>query len=261
MPHIQLKESIHTQAQRLPGPWFALLQSALDAASFNTLNNHIEQRRQAGATIYPPEPFRALHLTTPEAVQVIILGQDPYHGPGQAQGLAFSVPTGFKRPPSLRNIFLEIAGSPSTAGGSATAQPSLLPESAHTVDAKTRSAGYDNDLTRWARQGVLLLNTVLTVEDGQPASHARQGWEAFTDAIIHSVARTGPKAFLLWGAHAQAKQALLPQEAGHLVLTANHPSPLSARRPPQPFLGCAHFSQVNDWLQQHGRAPIDWAGL
>lgn len=260
MTHTQLQEPIHAHAQHLPPAWHTRLQDALAAPSFAALDRYIEQRRQAGATIYPPEPFRALHLTAPDTVRVIILGQDPYHGPGQAQGLAFSVPTGFRRPPSLRNIFLEIAGLPATAGGSGTIQPSLLQEPAHTVDAKTRSAGYDNDLTRWARQGVLLLNTVLTVEDGQPASHARQGWEAFTDAIIHSVARTGPKAFLLWGAHAQAKQALLPEGAGHLVLTANHPSPLSAQRPPQPFLGCAHFAQANAWLRQQGHAPIDWAG-
>ena len=167
----------------------------------------------------------------------MILGQDPYHGPGQAQGLAFSVPDDCKRPPSLRNIFNEIAQEyPGTA----------LP------------AG--NDLSPWADQGVLLLNTALTVEDGQPASHAKRGWETVTDALIALVAQDpSPKAFLLWGAHAQAKQALLPSNSGHLVLMSNHPSPLSARRPPVPFLGCGHFLATNRWLADQGKNPIDWA--
>lgn len=195
---------------------------------------HLRQRIQAGAVIYPPAPFRALALTPPTDVRVVILGQDPYHGPGQAEGLAFSVPPGVKPPPSLRNLFLELQRDldlPVPANGS---------------------------LVRWAGQGVLLLNTCLTVEDGQPASHAGRGWEAFTDAVIRHCSQTGPaKAFLLWGAHAQKKRALI-DDARHAVLQANHPSPLSARRPPMPFLGCGHFSAVNRWLVEQGQPPMCW---
>ena len=232
----RLSEPLQDHVDRLPPGWRALLDDALSSSSFAALQRFIEQRRAEGAVIYPASPFRALDLATPESTRVVILGQDPYHGPGQAQGLAFSVPEGFKRPPSLRNMFNEIAacfgGDPATFG---------------------------NDLERWARQGVLLLNTSLTVEDGAPASHARQGWEAFTDAVIAAVAREpAPKVFMLWGAHAQAKQALLPPGGRHLVLTANHPSPLSARRPPVPFLGCGHFAQANRWLSEQGREPIAW---
>jgi len=166
----------------------------------------------------------------------VILGQDPYHGPGQAQGMAFSVPDDCKRPPSLRNIFNEIARD----------YPDL-------------SVPAGNDLSPWADQGVLLLNTALTVEDGQPASHAKRGWETVTDALIAHVARdSSPKVFMLWGAHAQAKRLLLPPDSGHLVLMSNHPSPLSARRPPVPFLGCGHFRATNDWLRDQGKNPIDW---
>ncbi|HQS00470.1 MULTISPECIES: uracil-DNA glycosylase [unclassified Polaromonas] len=199
------------------------------------LGAFIEQRLAQGAVIYPPQPFRALALTPLADVEVVILGQDPYHGPGQAQGLAFSVPDGVKPPPSLRNIFKELARDPAVA-----------PE-AH-------SGG---SLERWASQGVLLLNTSLTVEEGQAASHARQGWEELTDQLIAAVAaKPEPVVFMLWGAHAQTKQALIP--ARHLVLTANHPSPLSALRPPKPFIGCGHFSAANDFLRSHGRRPVRW---
>ncbi|MDX3905737.1 MAG: uracil-DNA glycosylase [Pigmentiphaga sp.] len=235
-PGNRLTEPLQVHVDRLPRAWRELLDEALASPSFTALQRFVGRRLEEGAVIYPVSPFRALDLLAPEEVRVVILGQDPYHGPGQAQGLAFSVPDGFKRPPSLRNIFNEIAmcfgGDPAVFG---------------------------NDLERWARQGVLLLNTSLTVEDGLPASHARQGWEAFTDAVIAAVAREpSPKVFMLWGAHAQAKQALLPPDGTHLVLTANHPSPLSARRPPVPFLGCAHFAQANRWLSERGRRPIAW---
>lgn len=198
------------------------------------LNSFLAARRAQGATVYPPEPLRALQLTAPEDVRVVVLGQDPYHGAGQAEGLAFSVAPGVKPPPSLRNIFQELQrdlGLP---------QPS------------------DGSLVRWARQGVLLLNTCLTVEDGQPTSHARQGWESFTDRVIERCSATGqPKVFLLWGAHAQKKAALI--DAGrHLLLFANHPSPLSARRGPVPFIGCGHFSQANAWLAGQGFPTISW---
>lgn len=186
------------------------------------------------STVYPPEPLRALTLAGPEAVSVVILGQDPYHGPGQAEGLAFSVALGVKIPPSLRNIFKELQRDMGT-----------LPP-AH------------GSLVRWAEQGVLLLNTCLTVEDGLPASHAGQGWEVLTDAVIHRCSDSGPpKVFLLWGAHAQKKLPLIDLSR-HLVLCANHPSPLSASRGPVPFLGCGHFGQANRWLVEQGRSPIRW---
>jgi uracil-DNA glycosylase len=167
--------------------------------------------------------LRALMLTPLAEVRVVILGQDPYHGPGQAEGLAFSVPAGVKIPPSLRNIHVEL-------------QRDLgLAPPAH------------GHLGTWAKQGVLLLNTSLTVEDGQPASHARRGWEVLTDALIEATARQPRRiSYLLWGAHAQAKASLI-EAAGagrHQVLMANHPSPLSARRPPVPFIGCGHFGQA-----------------
>ena len=194
----------------------------------------LDTRRRQGAAIYPPEPLRALQLTPADKVRVVVLGQDPYHGPGQAEGLAFSVAPGVKPPPSLRNIFQELQrdlGLPAPANGS---------------------------LVRWAQQGVLLLNTCLTVEDGQPASHAQQGWESLTDRIIERCSTSGPpKVFLLWGAHAQKKATLI--DAGrHLLLFANHPSPLSARRAPLPFIGCGHFGQANAWLARQGARPIDW---
>ena len=198
------------------------------------LKSFLDTRRAQGATIYPPEPLRALQLTPPDRVRVVVLGQDPYHGPGQAEGLAFSVAPGVKPPPSLRNIFLELQRD--------LDQP--LPT--------------NGSLVRWAEQGVLLLNTCLTVEDGQPASHAKRGWESLTDRLIERCSATGqPKVFLFWGAHAQKKAALI--NAGrHLLLFANHPSPLSARRGPVPFIGCGHFSQANAWLERQGGRPVVW---
>jgi uracil-DNA glycosylase len=205
------------------------------------LGKYIAQRLAAGATIYPPQPLRALELTALADVRVVILGQDPYHGVGQAEGLAFSVAPGVRLPPSLRNIHQELARDPALAPWHTPADGSLVP---------------------WARQGVLLLNTCLTVEEGQPASHAHQGWEVLTDAIVRAVlARSAPVVFLLWGAHAQraaAAAGLGGPDTTHRALTANHPSPLSARRPPQPFLGCGHFSQANAFLQQQGLAAIRW---
>lgn len=194
-----------------------------------------------GKLVYPRSPFRGLTLTPFEKVRVLILGQDPYHGACQADGLAFSVGSGQKIPPSLRNIFKEILRD---TGGA-------MPQGAQ--------AG---SLVRWATQGVLLLNTALTVENSQPASHSRWGWEALTDKIIEALAMAAqPRAFLLWGGHAQGKAALI--EAAdvakrHLVLKANHPSPLSALRPPLPFMGCGHFGQVNQWLEAQNKKPILW---
>ena len=217
---------------QLPSTWQAVFQDPVVADAISSLSGMLATRLQAGAMIYPTLPFRALIDIAPSDVRVVILGQDPYHGSGQAQGLAFSVPDGMKRPPSLRNMFKEI--------GIPLSQP-------------------ENDLTRWVRQGVFLLNTVLTVEDGSPASHAKKGWEIVTDALIRHVATQAQhKVFMLWGAHAQQKQVLIPSTPNHLVLTANHPSPLSASRPPAPFLGCGHFELANAWLVSQGSLPIRW---
>ncbi len=219
----------------LAGDWAPLVGHFLASAAGQQLGAFVEQRLAAGAIIYPPQPFRALALTPLAEVAVVILGQDPYHGPGQAQGLAFSVPDGLRLPPSLRNIFKELARDPR-------------------VEPEQHAGG---SLERWARQGVLLLNTGLTVEQGLPASHARQGWETLTDQLIAAVSgKASPVVFMLWGAHAQAKQALI--DARHLVLTANHPSPLSALRPPKPFIGCGHFGAANGFLQGHGRRAVQW---
>ncbi len=198
------------------------------------LQRFLGQRLDAGVVVYPPQPLRALELVDPQTVRVVILGQDPYHGPGQAEGLAFSVAPGVRVPPSLRNIFKELQrdlGLPPPVSGS---------------------------LLRWARQGVLLLNTTLTVEAGQPGSHAGQGWEVLTDDLLRLCnAGGGAKAFLLWGAHAQKKSSLITNPQ-HQVLVANHPSPLSASRGPVPFTGCGHFGAVNRWLVAAGQTPVTW---
>lgn len=206
-----------------PG-WQALVDGFFASPTGAQLLTFLHQRLAAGAVIFPPQPLRALALTPPEAVRVVILGQDPYHGRGQAEGLAFSVAPGVPLPPSLRNIFKELQrdlGLP----------PPPLPAPG-------------GSLVHWARQGVLLLNTCLTVEEGRPASHAGKGWEVLTDAIIGEVsAGAEPVVFMLWGSHAQSKRALI-DGSRHRVLCANHPSPLSALRPPVPFIGCGHFSQA-----------------
>lgn len=221
--------------------WQPVLAPFFASEAGRQLGRHVEARLTAGATIFPPQPLRALELTALADVRVVILGQDPYHGAGQAEGLAFSVAPGVRLPPSLRNIYQELARDPALA-------PWRVPA--------------DGSLVSWARQGVLLLNTCLTVEEGQPASHADQGWEVLTDKIIRAVLqRAAPVVFMLWGAHARraaAAAGLGEPDATHRVLTANHPSPLSARRGPQPFLGCGHFSQTNVFLQQQGLAAINW---
>lgn len=228
--------SVHIAS--LPADWRALAERFAGEPQGRALQSFLAERAAAGATIYPPRPLHALELTPRGQVRVVILGQDPYHGAGQAHGLAFSVPDGVRPPPSLRNIFLELHGDlgcPVPASG---------------------------NLERWARQGVLLLNAVLTVEDGRPGSHAGRGWEAFADAVIGALADDPqPKVFLLWGAYAQARQRrIVAAGRDHCVLTANHPSPLSARRPPQPFLGCRHFSQANAFLDAVGCGTVDWCG-
>lgn len=215
-----------------PG-WQPLVDTFFASARGRQLLAFLQARLEAGAAIFPPQPLRALQLTAPEHTRVVILGQDPYHGRGQAEGLAFSVAPGVRLPPSLQNIFKEMQrdmGVPfppfPNPGGS---------------------------LVKWAQNGVLLLNTCLTVEEGQAASHAGKGWEQLTDAVIREVAE-GPRpvVFMLWGSHAQSKRAFIPQDRGHLVLTSNHPSPLSALRPPVPFIGNGHFGQARAFRQQHG---------
>ena len=198
----------------------------------------LQSRLDAGAVIFPPRPLRALELTPPESVRVVILGQDPYHGRGQAEGLAFSVAPGVPLPPSLRNIFKEIERDLGRA-------PPAFSE-------PRRQSGA---LGRGRR--ALLLNTCLTVEEGKAASHAGHGWETLTDAVIaHVAAGQRPVVFMLWGAHAQSKRALI-DASRHRVLIANHPSPLSANRPPLPFIGCGHFGQGGGSNEtESGPAPL-----
>lgn len=237
--HNAFQDSLHSQIDTLPPPWRSTLQAPHLQGIIARLDALLAERLAAGARIFPLRPFRALIETPPESVQVVIVGQDPYHGPNQAQGLAFSVPDFCPTPPSLRNMFKELA-----------------------LEYGEPARDQRNSLVRWARQGVLLLNTSLTVEAHQPASHAKKGWEHVTDALIMRVLREPrPKVLLLWGSHAQARRKLLDLQppAGPVeVLTANHPSPLSALRPPRPFIGCGHFRQANDWLQAHGESGIDW---
>ncbi len=226
---------LETQFDALPPAWKAHLRPFIEGDAYVPLCRFVDAERAAGKIIYPADVFRALRLTPPDDVKVVILGQDPYHGEDhgvpQAHGLAFSVPPAVRPPPSLRNIFKEIASS----------------------------LGYGTPrhgcLDTWATQGVLLLNTVLTVERNAAASHAKHGWEKCTDTLIHELAtRHDGLVFMLWGAHAQAKRALLDGRS-HCVLEAPHPSPLSAHRG---FLGCRHFVRANEYLEAGGRAPIDW---
>ena len=194
----------------------------------------LRERLEGSAVVFPPRPLRALELTPASDVRVVILGQDPYHGRGQAEGLAFSVAPGVSLPPSLRNIFKELQRDLGTP-------PPKFPVPG-------------GSLVNWATHGVLLLNTCLTVEEGSAASHAGKGWETLTDSVIRQVsAGDHPVVFMLWGAHAQSKRVLI-DEGCHKVLLANHPSPLSALRPPLPFIGCGHFSQARDWRIAHPKA-------
>lgn len=223
---------------RLHPSWLEPLQQEFASPYMATLKSFLIAEKGAGKRIFPAggEWFRALDLTPLEEVRVVILGQDPYHGAGQAHGLCFSVRDGVRVPPSLVNIYKELQ---SDLG---------VPPARH---------GF---LEHWARQGVLLLNAVLTVEMGMAASHQGRGWERFTDAVIRLVnQKAEPVVFMLWGSHAQKKAAFVDSvERGgrHLVLKAPHPSPLSAHTG---FLGCRHFSKANAFLEQHGQRPIDWA--
>jgi uracil-DNA glycosylase len=231
-----LAEPLARVLDRAPASWAALVEAWRLSAAGQQLEAFVAQRQAAGATIYPADPLRALALTPRHEARVIIVGQDPYHGPGQAEGLAFSVPPGVRPPPSLRNIFKEQSRDLGLS----------LPAHGH--------------LGAWARRGVLLLNSALTVEGGQPGTHAEHGWEALTDAVIQSLSDDWrPKVFMLWGAHAQRKGARASTVGRHAVLTANHPSPLSATRGPAPFVGCGHFSACNSFLAERGEAGIDWS--
>ncbi|OAO03139.1 uracil-DNA glycosylase [Parasphingorhabdus sp.] len=218
--------------------WQAPLGKEFDSEYMARLQAFLLSEKSAGKQIYPQEGeyFRALNLTPLSDVRVVILGQDPYHGPGQAHGLCFSVQPGVRPPPSLVNIYKELENDLG------------LSRPAH---------GF---LEHWAQQGVLLLNSVLTVEMAQAASHRGKGWEEFTDAVIRLIAaQEEPVAFLLWGSHAQKKAAFVEdveQGGKHLLLKAPHPSPLSAHRG---FFGCRHFSRVNKFLESSGRESIDWA--
>ena len=224
-------------AETIPDSWRSVLEPVLATPEARRLGGWLMAEEAAGKQVYPPRGTRlaALALTPLDDVRCVILGQDPYHGPGQAHGLAFSVQDGVRVPPSLVNIYKELEadlGLPRAATG---------------------------DLTPWARQGVLLLNNTLTVEGGQAGSHAGRGWDAITDACVAAAAqRDAPTVFILWGSHARKKAGRIPalgRSSAHLVLTSAHPSPLSAHNG---FFGSRPFSQTNAFLQQHGRGVIDW---
>ncbi len=219
---------------RLEPSWKARVGDYLLREDMRALSAFLRERRARGARIFPPGPqiFAALEATPFDKVKVVILGQDPYHGFGQAHGLCFSVRPGTAVPPSLENIYKELQR-----------------------DLGIRPPGH-GCLTHWAEQGVLLLNAVLTVEEGRAGAHAGKGWEGFTDAIVDALNREREHlVFMLWGSYAQKKGAMIDRQR-HRVLKAPHPSPLSAHRG---FIGCGHFSAANEYLARHGQAPIDWA--
>ena len=228
-----MTEAAARDSIRLDPGWKQVLASEFDTPRMQQLREFLRTEKRKGKVIYPPGPeiFNAFNSTPFDQVKVVILGQDPYHGPGQAHGLCFSVRPGVKMPPSLVNIFREIE----------------------------RDLGYPPPshgcLQHWAEQGVLLLNATLTVEQGNAGSHQNRGWEEFTDAAIDRLNRQRDDlVFLLWGSYAQKKGRLIDRRR-HLVLEAPHPSPLSAHRG---FIGCGHFSRANEYLIEKGREPVDW---
>jgi uracil-DNA glycosylase len=215
--------------------WKSVLKSAFDQPYFEQLVSFLKTEKALGKTIFPPGPliFNAFNCTPFDAVKVVIIGQDPYHGLGQAHGLSFSVPNGIKVPPSLKNIFKELE-----------------------TDIGIPYQASNGNLVHWANQGVLLLNAALTVRAGEPFSHAKYGWADFTDAVISTISdKKSNVVFLLWGKFAQEKIALINQSS-HYVLTAAHPSPFSADKG---FFGCRHFSKTNQLLMKNGSTPIDWS--
>jgi len=219
---------------RLHPSWLEPLRGEFEQPYMAELRRFLIAERKRGRAVFPraSDWFRALDLCPLERVRVVILGQDPYHGPGQAHGLCFSVPPDVRPPPSLINIFKELHSD---------------------LGINPSRHGF---LEHWAKQGVLLLNSVLTVEMGRAASHREKGWERFTDAVVQLVnARRDPVVFMLWGSYAQRKAAFV-DASRHLVLKAPHPSPLSAH---SGFFGCRHFSKANAFLEDRGQQPIDWA--
>lgn len=218
----------------LPSSWQSVLGDELKQPYMQTLRDFLQKEDVAGKTIYPPQPliFNAFNQTPFDKTRVVIIGQDPYHGPDQAMGLSFSVPYGVKTPPSLVNIFKEIQSD---------------------LDVLLSGGG---DLTSWAEQGVLLLNATLTVEQAKAGSHQKKGWEEFTDAVIAALnAQREGLVFVLWGSYAQKKGAVIDRQK-HLVLESPHPSPLSAHRG---FFGNHQFSAINEYLEQRGEPTINWA--
>ncbi|MBD2840236.1 uracil-DNA glycosylase [Pseudomonas sp. JM0905a] len=219
---------------KLEESWKEALRDEFEKPYMKALGDFLRQEKAAGKVIFPPGPliFNALNSTPLEKVKVVIIGQDPYHGPGQAHGLCFSVQPGVPAPPSLQNIYKELKRD---------------------LNIDIPSHGY---LQSWAEQGVLLLNTSLTVEQARAGSHAGAGWQPFTDKVIEAVSQNRPHlVFLLWGSHAQSKERLI-DPTKHLILKSAHPSPLSAYRG---FLGNGHFSRCNKFLVQHELEPIDWS--
>jgi uracil-DNA glycosylase len=218
---------------KLPQDWLDQVGEEFDRSYMQSLDEFLKKEAVAGHVVYPPPPeiFAAFYMTSFADTKVVILGQDPYHGPDQAHGLSFSVKKGVKLPPSLRNIYKEIESE---------------------FGIKAQPVG---DLSTWARQGVLLLNATLTVRQGEAGSHQNKGWEEFTDAVIRAVDKKDSRViFMLWGSYAQKKCSFIDRKK-HLVLEAPHPSPLSAHRG---FLGCGHFKRANEDLQHNGQQPIDW---
>ncbi len=219
---------------KIESSWKAVLADEFDKPYFQNLARALHREKAAGKVIYPPGPliFNAFNLTPFDKVKVVIIGQDPYHNPGQAEGLSFSVPHGTSCPPSLKNIYTEIG-----------------------IDLGLELSGKDGSLEGWARQGVFLLNAALTVRAGEPMSHSRIGWAEFTDAVIRllSESRSG-LVFLLWGNFARSKKDLIDLSR-HYVFEAAHPSPLARGA----FFGCRHFSKTNEILTKQGLQPIDWS--
>jgi len=232
-PEVGGAQSDAQSAVQLHSSWLEVLGGEFDKPYMQELRAFLAAEKAAGKTIYPKgaEIFNALNTTPFDQVKVVILGQDPYHGPNQAHGLCFSVRKGVRTPPSLANIYKELQQD---------------------LEVQTPPHG---DLTRWAEQGVLLLNATLTVEGGLAGSHQKKGWEQFTDRVVAELnARREHVVFLLWGSYAQKKGGFIDRNK-HYVLTAPHPSPLSAHRG---FLGCGHFSKANNYLEEAGKSPVDW---
>lgn len=229
------EEALDAPARKvlLDQSWLKRLKTEFESEYMDQLRAFLLEQKESGRKIYPPGNliFNSLNCTKFDDVKVVVIGQDPYHGPNQAHGLSFSVPIGVPPPPSLKNIFKELHSD---------------------LNIDNRQHGC---LQTWANQGVLLLNAVLTVEHGNAGAHQGKGWERFTDAVIEKLngGREG-LVFFLWGSYAQKKGAVIDKEK-HLVLTAPHPSPLSAHRG---FFGCRHFSRANEYLVSHGKEPIDW---